>query len=269
MLKWGIHEKVNVITVDNASNMTVAINVSGGHILKLGCFAHTLNLAANKVLTIPGFCNVLAKIRSVVYFFHKSNIGTELLKMKQKALDLLEHRLIIDCRTRWNSTYYMLERFLEQRPAILATLLDGTVKRLHDKSKLVSGLSDSEIQNCEDFVKIMQVMETAIKVLSEGKSPTASLILPLLTKLRKHFHSNPEDSTFLHNLKSAISGNLAIRYTDPDVVNFLEEASALDPRTKNRSCISDTTFLEKELSRSVFCLLHSSMIIMNYQTIWI
>lgn len=45
--EFGIAHKVVGITVDNASNMTVAAKRLD--ILKLGCFAHTLNLAAQKV----------------------------------------------------------------------------------------------------------------------------------------------------------------------------------------------------------------------------
>ena len=65
MTDWGISDKVGVITVDNASNMTVAVEVSGVD-LKLGCFAHTLNLASNKALNIPSLDKILGKVRSVV-----------------------------------------------------------------------------------------------------------------------------------------------------------------------------------------------------------
>lgn len=47
MLNRGIQDKVSVITSDNASNMTVAIEVAG--VQKLGC----LSLASNKALSLP------------------------------------------------------------------------------------------------------------------------------------------------------------------------------------------------------------------------
>ena len=123
----GIQNKVNVMTVDNASNMTVALEVAGAQ--KLGCLAHTLNLASNKAMSIQSLQKVLAKVRSIVTFFHKSNIATEMLKEKQLALQLPQHKLINDCKTRWNSTYQMIQRFLTQRPAVLAALLDERIKR--------------------------------------------------------------------------------------------------------------------------------------------
>lgn len=52
--------RVEVITVDNASYMTVAVEVSGAN-LKLGCFAHTLNLASNKALGMSSLDKLLDK----------------------------------------------------------------------------------------------------------------------------------------------------------------------------------------------------------------
>lgn len=88
--QWGIEKKVKVITMDNASNMDIAIQVSGAE-LKLRCFAHTLNLASNKALNDPSLLKVLGRVRSVVTFSHKSNIATELLKVKREGLNLSTH----------------------------------------------------------------------------------------------------------------------------------------------------------------------------------
>jgi hypothetical protein len=100
-------DKVKVVTVDNASNMAAAIRVSGVD-LKLGCFAHTLNLASNKAIDVTALGKVLDRKRSSVTFFHKSCIGTEFLKQKLSGLGLPNHKLIMDCKTCWNSTYNML-----------------------------------------------------------------------------------------------------------------------------------------------------------------
>lgn len=120
-------------------------------------------MASNKALGISSLDKFLGKVRSVLTYFHKSNIATEILKEKEVALQLPNHKLIMDCKTRWNSTYQLLRRFLEQRPAIVATLLDHRMKKA-DKKRIVSGLDDSEIQICEEFVFNMEVMLTATLV---------------------------------------------------------------------------------------------------------
>lgn len=86
MLNRGIKDKVSVITSDNASNMTVAIEVAG--VKKLGCLA----LASNKALSLSLLQRVLANVRSVDTFFHKSNIATEVLQEKQLTLQLPKHK---------------------------------------------------------------------------------------------------------------------------------------------------------------------------------
>lgn len=96
----------------------------------------------------------------------------------------------------------MLERFLEQRPAILATLFDENMKRLNQIGKLVAGMLDSEIQRCEEFVEVMKIMMTATVALCEEKSPTAGLILPLLGKLREHFTICETDQAQLKSIKN-------------------------------------------------------------------
>ena len=47
-----------------------------------------------------------------------------ILQEKQLLLKLPTHRLMNDSPTRWNSTLDMVGRFLEQEPAIYATLCD-------------------------------------------------------------------------------------------------------------------------------------------------
>lgn len=48
---WKIDDKVSVITTDNASNMSHAMEISDIS-LPIGCFAHTLDLAAKKAVEV-------------------------------------------------------------------------------------------------------------------------------------------------------------------------------------------------------------------------
>ena len=111
-------------------------------------------------------------------------------------------------------------------------------------------MTDQEVQICEDFVSVMEVMLTATLVLCEEKTPTSGLILPLLRKLLHHYERKEGDSDFILTLKNAVGQNLATRYTDNNVRMFLEESSALDPRTKGKPCIQAETWkrLEDKLS---------------------
>ncbi|KAK5933433.1 hypothetical protein CgunFtcFv8_013916 [Champsocephalus gunnari] len=87
------------------------------HFIKLGCFAQSVYYLA--LVT-----KWTAKIRDVVVWMKRSSMGKTVLREKQQLLNLPKHSLILDVRTRWNSLYMMLERFLEQYPAIQAASLD-------------------------------------------------------------------------------------------------------------------------------------------------
>ena len=123
--RWQLERdgKGPAVTTDNASNIVRAVKESGLN-PHVGCFAHTLNLATQRGLKVSQVDKLLGRVRRVVTFFHKSTSATSVLKLMQAKLDLPEHRLLMDVPTRWNSTYDMCERYLEQQAAVYAALLE-------------------------------------------------------------------------------------------------------------------------------------------------
>ncbi len=82
--------------------------------------------------------------------------------------------------------------------------------------------------------------EMALAVCSES-NPTASLILPLCDKVLTKCEPQDDDSVFVKVLKKAIGENLATRYQNENVRDFRLKATALDPRTKSRSIVQEST----------------------------
>lgn len=76
--------KIVAVTVDNAANMEVAIKKL--HILKIGCFAHTLNLAAQHIYKVASIDKWAARIRAVIVWFKRSSMAKPVLKEKQQLL---------------------------------------------------------------------------------------------------------------------------------------------------------------------------------------
>ena len=174
---WQIGQKVSVITTDNASNMGRAVEISDIS-LKIGCFAHTLDLAAKKAVELVK--PISKRMKPVISFIHRSHTGTKVLKEKQAALNIPTHQLINDVETRWNSTYMMFERFFEQRVAIHATFLD---KRLEGQRDIYKDFKDSDIQKAEEFITTMKDFYEITMAICSESNPTASLILPLTDKI--------------------------------------------------------------------------------------
>uniref|UniRef100_A0A3P8QXP5 BED-type domain-containing protein n=1 Tax=Astatotilapia calliptera TaxID=8154 RepID=A0A3P8QXP5_ASTCA len=176
--EWELTNKNPVIVTDNAANMVRAVEITGW--LHIGCFAHTLNLASQAGLKVPAVAQLLGRVRRIASFFHRSTVASCKLKEKQKILNLPAHKLVNDGVTRWNSTLEMLERFLEQQPAISAALLSPEVRR--NDSNLCS-LTEADITDGEDIVKALKPLKAATLVMSEEKSPTLSIIAPLHAQL--------------------------------------------------------------------------------------
>ena len=51
------------------------------------------------------------------------------------TLDLPEHNVILEVKTRWNSLFLMVERFMEQFDAIQAAALDQRLRKPMEKDR--------------------------------------------------------------------------------------------------------------------------------------
>lgn len=147
--------------------MTNAAELVG--MLHFKCFAHTLNLSSQRALKLPAVQRLLARVRRITNFFRRSAIATHVLKEKQKLLNLEQHKLKTDVVTRWNSAHDMLQRFLEQQPAITTALLSNEVRK---NEKDICTLSEADITAAEEIVAAMKPMKIATVVMEEEKTPS-------------------------------------------------------------------------------------------------
>lgn len=67
--EWKL-ERVNsiiLVTTDNAKNIVNAIDLAAGLGPQIGCFAHTVNLAAKSAISLNQVSRLLGKVRKVVH----------------------------------------------------------------------------------------------------------------------------------------------------------------------------------------------------------
>ena len=95
--EYGVRQKVVAATVDNAANMDVAVKKL--QIVKFPCFAHTLNIGAQKLYNCTAISNWAARIRSVIVWMKRSHMAKVVLKEKQ---ELLSKILSLHCRQHKN-----------------------------------------------------------------------------------------------------------------------------------------------------------------------
>lgn len=141
--EWKLTGKEPAVVTDNASNMSVAVEMTGYQHIR--CFAHVLNLASQRALKLTAVARLLGRVRRISVFFHRSTPAADALKRNQRMLGLAPHKLITDVVVRWNSAYEMLTRFLEQQPAVTAALLSPEVRCL---SYIVTELYEKSVTIC-------------------------------------------------------------------------------------------------------------------------
>ena len=233
--EWGLEKKDPAFVSDNAANMLAAAKETyfDPH---LGCFAHTLNLGIRKAMKIPSVSRLIGRIKRTVNFFHRSATATTLLSCKQQALELPKHKLKMDVETRWNSTYDMFVRYLEQQPAIHAVLLS---KEIRKSVRDVDTVSESDVAEIECLVDILKPVKAVTSAICDESSPTISLIGPLMTKLLRCMEISENDDRLVKDVKNCITSDLQNRYSDPHIQDILTLSTFLDPRFKTLHYCSD------------------------------
>ncbi|KAE8287441.1 Zinc finger BED domain-containing protein 1 [Larimichthys crocea] len=223
--EFGVQlESVVAVTTDNAANY---VNAVEKHMktMNVPCFAHTINLAVRKGLGVRSIENSVARLKRTAAYFNHSATASYLLEEKQKQMEMPKRdKLINACATRWNSTYEMISRALEQQAPVAAVIFDKKLSNLE--------LSTSEWTQLERVKDILRPFKVSTVALSTDKYPTASAVLPMRHVLLSHLRQETDsDTAAVKEMKAKITADLNKRYPeDSDVFMFLNTASYLDPR---------------------------------------
>jgi len=230
----NIAEELNA---DNAANIVAAVQLNGWR--HIPCFAHTLNLVVQDSLAAdPPLSCIQRKCRDIVSYFHRSSKATERLNAIQTRLNLDKHKLIQDVQTRWNSTYYMFERIIEQNEAIATTLC------MLNRNELC--LSEDEISKIKQAVVLLHPLESATREMSSDKYISLSKVIPIAKSLQQLTASGESSLSLRQHLLTQMNR----RFLNIESNSQLALACLLDPRFK-KMAFSDAAALEEAYRRLV------------------
>lgn len=231
---------VPTAVTDNAANEKKAFDILKWH--RFGCYGHRINLTVKKALQVNEVSRIVGKGRKLVTLFHQSSSLSDLLKAKQSLVlqgESIHHKLIQDVPTRWNSTYLMLSRLLEQMPAIMAVATDATVNKAAATTLRNCTFSFDEQFTVERCVDILEPLYRATTILCADQIPTLQKILPVLVKLKRITQPNEGDSTVVQKMKSIILDEIENR-EKPEDEELVLLAVILNPFTKHMDFLSET-----------------------------
>lgn len=215
--EWDIESsKVVSVTVDLGANIGLGVKLAFGEEKLIYCFAHTLNLVAQKSIGLysktysaeddpveeeeemllldreergevqpdPGcedaqpLVDLLKRMKRTIRFMKKSEVGTRRLtqlQMDEGEKESQCHSLMLDVRTRWNSIFLMVERYVELSPFVARALLE-----MPTAPPMLGG---EDIQVLREVMRVLKPLFTATTNMSGQKYVTASMSIPIVRLL--------------------------------------------------------------------------------------
>ncbi|XP_057710245.1 E3 SUMO-protein ligase ZBED1-like isoform X2 [Corythoichthys intestinalis] len=222
---WGLDEsKLACITTDNGANIVAAIRNLGWP--WLNCFGHNLHLAVSHALDSEKerTARAIGLCRSLVNIFHLSWNKRRALRKAQNDANLPQHSLVLDVATRWGTKQKMVERVLEQLPAIRHVLVE-------DRKHGHLNPTWQDISVLESINAAMKPVADFTDVLSGEKYVTVSSVRPVLELMTADLLSpGPDDNSLTANIKQNMCRVLMSKYSSSPIQLLLRKATILDPR---------------------------------------
>ena len=226
-----LQKKIPVFVVtDNAANIKEALRQLPAF-THLTCFGHSLQLTiSHAVGEFSGLKSLFTKARQIVSHFRHSSQASHRLLVAQVQLSLPQHKLKMEVATRWNSTFKMMERLVEQKDA-LSLVLSSTENAIN--------LTPYEWRTAADYCKTLKPFEEATTLMSGSTYPTVSMVIPVLNILLKKLRDSTDE---LKDLKLALAAGLNSQWPQYERDTVFATASLVDPRFKRLAFSSDDTF---------------------------
>ncbi|GJX63202.1 zinc finger BED domain-containing protein RICESLEEPER 2-like protein [Tanacetum coccineum] len=175
--EWEIEEKIMTISVDNASANDAAMRILTAHFKRLGtlfcdgiffhvrCCEHILNLMVQDGLEV--IKDIVQKVHASVSYINVSDSRLKVFSQVAQQLHSPERKLILDCKTRWNSTYKMLSTAILFKEAFsMYEVRDPLYKHCP---------SDDDWEKIESICETLQAFDSCTNIISGSDYPTSNL----------------------------------------------------------------------------------------------
>ncbi|XP_068572998.1 zinc finger BED domain-containing protein 4 [Cebidichthys violaceus] len=193
-----------------------------GHVT-MQCFGHTIDLIVSEAIKSQRMVqNLLSIARKICERVHRSAKAKEKLVELQRAHQLPENQLIQDVPSKWRTSFFMLERLVEQKKAIDEMSIECNFREM---------ISCDQWEVMLSVCNALKPFEVACREMS-NRTATLGQVIPLIHILNRKidllFDETVGIDNMLKSLKEAMVSKMSATLHDPRYT----WATMLDPRYK-------------------------------------
>ncbi|KAG6503414.1 hypothetical protein ZIOFF_035727 [Zingiber officinale] len=236
LLDWNLDRKLSTLTVDNCTTNDAMMElildklppsslILDGKLFHMRCCAHILNLVVRDGLEL--ISDSIETIRYSVAFWTATPKRDEKFVETARQLKVPStKKLELDCKTRWNSTYLMLNTALEY---------EAVFARLKQRETLYKRVPTQEDwSKVRDISSKLELFFDATELFSGTKYPTINLFFSTICDIKLAIGDWLLSDD---NLVKTMATNMKVKFEKYwDVMNcLLAIGSILDPRYKMKT----------------------------------
>lgn len=204
-----------------------------GHVT-MQCFGHTIDLIVSEAIKSQRMVqNLLSIARKICERVHRSAKAKEKLAELQRVHQLPENQLIQDVPSKWKTSFFMLERLVEQKKAIDEMSIECNFREM---------ISCDQWEVMLSVCNALKPFEVACREMN-NRTATLGQVIPLIHILNRKidllFDETVGIDNMLKSLKEAMVSRMSATLHDPQYT----WATMLDPRYKT------SLFTEEEAER--------------------
>lgn len=261
LVDWGLENKVSSITVDNATYNDVALKnlkatfellnkkmLFEGKIFHVRCCAHIVNIMVQDGLgEIKGITD---RVREGVKYLAASEARLIQFGEIVKNLQLPLKKLILDCSTRWNSTYMMLFTAMAFKNVF-------PMYKARDVG-FVYVPSVEDWEKVEYVCELLSIFNDVTNIISGTEYPTSNLFLIEVWRMKEVIDKN-SDSEKEYMKVMALKMKIKFDKYWGECNLLMALGAVLDPRYKMTliDCCFPEIYMESEAARNSSIVLQS------------
>ncbi|XP_056603417.1 zinc finger BED domain-containing protein 4 [Triplophysa dalaica] len=204
-------------------NQTIESILASSHQNTMQCFVHNIDLIVNEAIKSQRMVqNLLSIARKICERVHRSTKAKEKLAELQISYQLPENPLVQDVPSKWKTSFFMLERLVEQKKAIDEMSIDCNFREL---------ISSDQWEVMQSVCSALKPFEVACREMS-NRTATLGQVIPLIHILNRKIDMLFDETMGIDNMLKSLKESMVTRMSqtlhDPRYI----WATMLDPRYK-------------------------------------